>query len=298
VLHSQWVKSEKGETKFEIPISELYTPNVYINISLLHPHATTLNDSPIRMYGVVPISVEDPLTKLQPEITMPDVLRPEENITLKVSEKLGRAMTYSIAMVDEGLLDLTRYQTPNPWNTFYAREALGVRSWDIYNDVIGAYGGRINQVFAIGGDGDLAGAKNKKANRFEPMVVYLGPFSLDKGETKSHKIDIPKYVGSVRTMVIAGNSDEAAYGIAEKASPVRKPLMVLASLPRKITPGETVTLPVTVFAMEKKVKEVKVQIKPDPSFSIEGKTVQNVSFTQPDEKMAYFQLKVADYKGI
>ena len=297
VLHSHWVESDNGETKFEIPISELYTPNVYINISLLQPHSTTLNDSPIRMYGVVPISVEDPLTRLQPEIAMPDVLKPEESITLKVNEKQGRAMTYSIAMVDEGLLDLTRYKTPNPWNTFYAREALGVRSWDVYDDVIGAFGGRINQVFAIGGDGELAGAKNKKANRFEPMVVYLGPFSLNKGETKSHKIDIPKYVGSVRTMVIAGNSGEAAYGMAEKTTPVRKPLMVLASLPRKITPGETVTLPITVFAMENKVKEVTLQIKPDPSFTIEGKTVQSVSFTQPDEKMAYFQLKVADFKG-
>jgi uncharacterized protein YfaS (alpha-2-macroglobulin family) len=98
-------------------------------------------------------------------------------------------------------------------------------------------------------------------------------------------------------MVIAGNSGEAAYGMAEKATPVRKPLMVLASLPRKITPGETVTLPITVFAMENKVKEVTLQIKPDPSFTIEGKTVQSVSFTQPDEKMAYFQLKVADFKG-
>jgi uncharacterized protein YfaS (alpha-2-macroglobulin family) len=298
VLHSLWVESEKGETKFEIPITELYTPNVYINISLLQPHASTLNDSPIRMYGVVPILVEDPMTKLLPTIAMPDVLRPEESITLKVHEKQGRAMTYSIAIVDEGLLDLTRYKTPNPWNSFYAREALGVKSWDVYDDVIGAFGGRINQVFAIGGDGELAGAKNKKANRFEPMVVYLGPFSLNKGETKSHKIEIPKYVGSVRTMVIAGNSGESAYGVAEKATPVRKPLMVLASLPRKITPGETVTLPVTVFAMEKKVKEVSLKIKPDPSFSIEGKTVQNVSFSEPDEKMAYFQLKVADYNGV
>ncbi|MBC8766679.1 hypothetical protein H4O18_01610 [Arenibacter sp. BSSL-BM3] len=298
VLHSLWVESEKGETKFEIPITELYTPNVYINISLLQPHASTLNDSPIRMYGVVPISVEDPSTKLQPEISMPDVLRPEENITVKVNEKKGRAMTYSIAIVDEGLLDLTRYKTPNPWDSFYAREALGVKSWDVYDDVIGAYGGRINQVFAIGGDGELAGAKNKKANRFEPMVVYLGPFTLKEGETKSHKIDIPKYVGSVRTMVIAGNSGKAAYGVAEKTAPVRKPLMVLASLPRKITPGETVTLPVTVFAMENKVKEVTLKIKQDPSFSIEGNAIQNVSFSQPDEKMAYFQLKVADYNGV
>ena len=298
VLHSLWVESEKGETKFELPITALYTPNVYISISLLQPHASTLNDSPIRMYGVVPISVEDPSTKLQPEISMPDVLRPEEDITVKVHEKQSRAMTYSIAIVDEGLLDLTRYKTPNPWNSFYAREALGVKSWDVYDDVIGAFGGRINQVFAIGGDGELAGAKNKKANRFEPMVVYLGPFSLKEGETKSHKIAIPKYVGSVRTMVIAGNAGKAAYGIAEKTTPVRKPLMVLASLPRKITPGETVTLPVTVFAMENKVKEVTLKIKPDPSFSIEGNDIQKVSFSQPDEKMAYFQLKVADYSGV
>jgi len=298
VLHSLWVESEKGETKFEIPITKLYTPNVYINISLLQPHASTLNDSPIRMYGVVPILVEDPLTKLQPEISMPDVLRPEESITVKVKEKEGRSMTYSIAIVDEGLLDLTRFKTPNPWNSFYAREALGVKSWDVYDDVIGAYGGKINQVFAIGGDGELAGAKNKKANRFEPMVVYLGPFSLKEGETQSHKIDIPKYIGSVRTMVIAGNSGQAAYGVAEKTTPVRKPLMVLASLPRKITPGETVTLPVTVFAMENKIKEVTLKIKPDPSFSIQGDAIQIVSFSQPDEKMAYFQLKVADYNGI
>ncbi|HUH45705.1 MAG TPA: alpha-2-macroglobulin family protein, partial [Arenibacter sp.] len=298
VLQSIWVKTVKGETKFQLPITEVFTTNVYINISLLQPHASTLNDSPIRLYGIVPILVEDPSTRLTPEIAMPEVLKPEESITVKVKEKQGRAMTYSIAMVDDGLLDLTSFKTPDPWQTFYAREALGVKSWDIYDDVIGAFGGRIDQVFAIGGDADLAGAKNKKANRFEPMVVHLGPFSLKAGETKSHKIDIPKYVGSVRTMVVAGNSGKGAYGMAEKTTPVRKPLMVLASLPRKITPGETVALPVTIFAMEDKVKEVTLTLKPDPSFTVMGNAVQKVSFTRPDEKMAYFQLNVSDFKGI
>src|SRR5690606_27959478 len=77
-----------------------------------------------------------------------------------------------------------------------------------------------------------------------------------------------------------------------------KPLMILASLPRKITPGETVTLPVTVFAMEDKVREVTLTIKPDPSFTVQGDAVQRVSFVRPDEKMAYFQLNVANFKGI
>ncbi|MGF1559343.1 MAG: alpha-2-macroglobulin [Flavobacteriaceae bacterium] len=298
VLESLWVETVEGETIFKLPISALYTPNVYINIASLQPHANTKNSSPIRMYGVTGIGVENQATKLQPQIAMPEVLRPEETITVKISEKNKKAMTYSIAIVDEGLLDLTRFQTPDPWSTFYAKEALGVKTWDVYDDVIGAFGGRIDQVFAIGGDGELAGAKNKKANRFEPMVVHLGPFSLNDGETKAHQIKIPKYVGSVRTMVIAGDAKKEAYGQTEKTTPVRKPLMILASLPRKITPGEKVTLPVTVFAMEKKVKNVTLKIKQDKAFTVEGNLTQSLTFAQPDEQMAYFQLTVADFTGI
>ncbi|MCL5246575.1 MG2 domain-containing protein [Cellulophaga sp. 20_2_10] len=298
VLESIWVETEKGETKFTMAMTKEYTPNVFIHISLLQPHASTLNDLPIRMYGVIPISVENKETKLQPKITMPDVLRPEETVTVNVGEVNGKAMTYTIAIVDEGLLDLTRFKTPNPWGTFYANEALGVKTWDIYDDVIGAFGGRINQVFAIGGDDEMAGAKNKKANRFEPMVVHLGPFKLEKGKTKAHKIKIPKYVGSVRTMVVAADAEKEAYGSEEKTTPVRKPLMILASLPRKITPGESVILPVTVFAMEKKVKNVKIKIKDNEAFTIEAGNTKSLTFDQPDEKMAYFVLKVSDFKGI
>jgi hypothetical protein len=298
VIESLWVETTKGETKFQLPITELYTPNIYINIALLQPHASTLNDAPIRLYGIVGVGVENPNTKLQPEINMPDVLKPEESITLKVSEKNKKAMTYTIAIVDEGLLDLTRFKTPDSWSAFYAKEALGVKTWDMYDDVIGAFGGKINQVFAIGGDDGLAGAKNKKANRFEPMVLHLGPFTLKAGETQAHKIMIPKYVGSVKTMVIAGNTEKEAYGFAEKTTAVRKPLMILASLPRKITPGEKVTLPVTVFAMESKVKNVTVKIKQDKAFTILGEDTQSLNFSQPDEKMVYFDLEVADFKGI
>ncbi|WP_298542034.1 MG2 domain-containing protein [uncultured Aquimarina sp.] len=294
VLSSLWVTPQKGETKFELPIEDLYTPNVYIHITLLQPHSSTANDLPIRLYGVIPISVENPATRVTPVVKMPDVLRPEETIGVKISETSGKAMTYSIAIVDEGLLDLTRFKTPNPWNTFYAREALGVKTWDVYDDVIGAYGGSINQIFSIGGDEEAGGSKSKKANRFKPMVVYKGPFELKKGETKSHKIKIPKYIGSVRTMIVASDATNAAYGSVEKTTPVRKPLMVLTSIPRKITPGEKVTIPVTVFAMENKVKDVNVTLKPNKGFTVVGETSQRLNFSQPDEKMVYFDIEVIE----
>jgi uncharacterized protein YfaS (alpha-2-macroglobulin family) len=273
-------------------------PNVYVNVTLLQPHASTKNDAPIRMYGIVSLEVINKNTVLEPKLVMPDVVRPEQKTTIKVSEKNGKPMTYTIAVVDDGLLDLTRFKTPNAWTDFYKREALGVRTWDIYDDVIGAYGGKVNQVFSIGGDASLGGGKAKKANRFKPVVIYLGPFKLEKGQTKSHQIKIPKYIGSVRTMVVAANAEEAAYGSAEKTTTVKSPLMLLASLPRKISPSEKVTLPVTLFATEKNIKNVSVQVKTNGLVKVLGNASQIVSFTQPDEKMTYFNLEVGQVTGI
>ncbi len=292
VLESRWVMTTKGNTKFDFDITPEMAPNIYISISSIQEHANTKNDLPIRTYGITGINVENPSTRLTPEITMPEVLAPKQNISIKVNEKEGKAMTYSIAIVDEGLLDLTRFKTPNPWDTFYAKQAIGVKTWDIYDDVVGAYGGRINQVFSIGGDGMLAGSKNKKANRFKPVVIYKGPFEIGKNQSKTHKIKLPNYIGSVRTMVVAHHPETEAYGNTEKTTPVRKPLMVLASLPRKVTPGEKVRLPITVFVMDKKVRNVAVKLKTNDVFKVVGTTTQNISFSNPDEKMVYFDIEV------
>ncbi|WP_460220225.1 alpha-2-macroglobulin family protein [Psychroserpens sp. MEBiC05023] len=298
VIEHKWVKTSKGETTVDIPITSEMAPNVFVNISLLQPHSITSNDLPLRLFGVIPILVEDPKTILEPELRMASVLRPEQEFEVEVSEKNNKTMTYTIAMVEEGLLDLTRFKTPNAWQSFYAREALGVKTWDIFDDVIGAYSGSIDQVFAIGGDGSAAKGKNKKANRFKPVVRYLGPFTLEAGKTKFHNIKMPNYIGAVRTMVIAGNNDTEAYGSTDKTVEVKKPLMVLASLPRKLSPGEKVTLPVTVFAMEPKVKNVKLNLKLSDGISVVGNASKTLSFTKPDEQMAYFQLDVSKAKGI
>jgi uncharacterized protein YfaS (alpha-2-macroglobulin family) len=297
VLDYQWVETNKGETQVKIPVTKEMAPNVFVNISLLQPHASTANDLPLRMYGLIPLMVQDKNTILEPVLEMPKSLEPEQEFTVKVSEKNNKAMTYTIALVEEGLLDLTRFKTPNPWDAFYTREALGVKTWDMFDEVIGAYSGSIEQVFAIGGDGNLEKGKNKKANRFKPVVRFLGPFTIDKGDTKSHKIKLPNYVGSVRTMVIAGDETTEAYGKVDKTTPVKKPLMVLASLPRKLSPGEKVTLPVTIFAMEKHVKDVTVSLKLSNGIKVVSEIPQRTYFSEPDEKMVYFNLDVSKAKG-
>jgi uncharacterized protein YfaS (alpha-2-macroglobulin family) len=298
VLETMWIATQKGETQTKLKISELMAPNVYVNISLLQPHSQTVNDMPIRLYGVIPLTVENPNTLLQPEIAMPEVLKPESSFTVQVSEKNKKAMTYTLAVVDEGLLDLTRFKTPDIHSAFYTREALGVKTFDIYDYVIGAYSGSVNNIYAIGGGDEAAGAKNRKADRFKPVVKFLGPFYLKTGEKASHTIDMPNYIGSVKTMVIAGDNNQGAYGNAEKITPVRKPLMVLASLPRKLSPGEKVTLPVTVFAMENKIKNVSVSVSTSPAIKALNGTHKTINFNSPGEEIVLFEYEVQNQPGI
>jgi len=95
--------------------------------------------------------------------------------------------------VDEGLLDLTRFTPPDIHSSFYARQALGVKTFDIFDDVMGAYSVSVDNIYAIGGGGIGAGAKNRKAQRFKPVVTYLGPFSLKAGEKA---VELDKSYGS------------------------------------------------------------------------------------------------------
>ncbi len=296
VLSAAWVEMTKGENVYQFEASSEMSPNVFVHVSLLQPHAQTSNDLPIRLYGVVPIGVEDPLTHLDPIIKMPDVLEPGGDVKIEISEKSKRKMTFTLALVDEGLLDLTRFQTPDPWNRFYAREALGVKTWDLYDRVMGAFGSSIERLLALGGS-DEAGKKDSdpRANRFKAVVKYFGPITIEGGDVKTLSFKMPQYVGSVKTMVVAGY--EGAYGKAEKVTPVRKPLMVLATLPRVVGPTEKVKLPITLFASDKKINMVKVEIKTEGPLTV-LEPVKTVTMSAGGDMTLDFDIDVKSEVGI
>lgn len=296
VLRQEWIEvSNGGDTKYTFKITPEMTPNVYLHISLLQPHAQTVNDLPIRMYGVVPVFVTNSQTVLQPQIQMPEVLRPETNFNVTVSEKTGKPMTYTLAIVDDGLLDLTNFKTPDPWNDFYSREALGIRTWDMYDNVLGASAGSYSSLFSTGGDATLKPA-DAKANRFKPVVKFVGPFYLGKGKSQTHTLKLPMYVGSVRAMVVAGQ--KGAYGNAEKTAFVRTPLMMLSTLPRVLSIQEEITVPVNIFAMENQVKNVTVSLQASGGgVQIVGANQQSLKFSQPGDQLVFFTLKTGSKTG-
>ncbi|MGM0550162.1 MAG: alpha-2-macroglobulin family protein [Bacteroidota bacterium] len=296
VLQKEWVETHDGTTQYSFTISPEMAPNAYVHITLIQPHNQTSNDRPIRLYGVQPIQVEDPQTILKPEIDMPDVLAPEEEVTITVSEENGKAMAYTLAVVDDGLLDLTNFATPNAWNEFFARQGLGVRTWDLFDYVMGAFSGELAGLYEIGG-GEFTDDKGKKeANRFKPVVEFIGPFYLKKGKKASHTFKMPNYVGSVRTMIVAGA--KGAYGAEEKTTPVKKPLMTLATVPRVVGPGEEIAVPVTVFAMDQKIERVQVEVTTNAMLRPMEGSEKELHFTQPGDQTIVFRYKVPEKLGV
>ena len=300
ILEARWIEASGGKDKaasrrIEIPLTAAMTPNVYVNVTLVQPHAAKNNDRPLRMYGIVPLKVVDPKTHLQPALTVPVEWAPESKAVIKVSEEKGRAMHYTLAIVDEGLLGLTNFKTPNLHDHFYKREALGVSTWDLFDQVAGAYNADLDRLLALGGSDAASNDPDKNKSRFPPVVRFLGPFTLAAGKTATHEVTLPKYVGAVRVMVVAGM--DSAYGSVEKSVFVRQPLMILPTAPRVVGPDEEVAIPVSVFAMDDSVRQVQVSVEGDNYFAIQDGGKTTVQFKASGEQLAMLRMKTASRLG-
>lgn len=299
LISQRWVELGETETEVSIPITEGMAPNVYVNVTAIQPHARS-NDRPIRLYTVLPMIVDDPKTHLKPQLELPQEVRPESEILVKVTETQGKPMTYTLALVDEGLLGVTAFQTPDLHHTFFRRLALGVKTWDLYDDVIGAYGGVVERLLSIGGS-ESTDEEEDKRRRFEPIVLYQGPFELKAGEVAQHRFTLPQYVGAVRAMLVAGHQEgeHFAYGSAAQKVIVRQALMLLPNLPRSVGPEEDLTLPISVFATSPELQTVELFSRSSDEESYISPRVV-VQFDQPkeQEQLARVQFKVGSKIGM
>lgn len=280
------VETTERATRLQIELTEDMAPHCYLHAMVIQPHGNSSNDLPIRMYGIVPIEVVDPAKRLSPELEIPDEVEPNSTLDIAVSEANGAGMEYTLAVVDEGLLGLTKFATPDPHAYFTRRSALGVRTWDMYSWVLEAFAGKIAKVLSVGGDGAEVKESEEDADRFRPVVSHLGPFTLGAGRTAKHQVDIRNYLGNVRVMVVAANPSGAT-GHEEGNVRVKQDLMVQLTLPRLAAPGERIDVPVTVFALEEGIKDVEVSIAESEGLDWDTQK-KKVSFSSTGQKTVFF----------
>lgn len=292
ILSQTWVRTDSGRTSWKGKVPDGAAGGLYAQVTLLQawPPAT---DRPLRMWGVVPVAVVDPATRLRPEIIAPAEIRPSSRTRVRIREKGGHPMRAMLAFVDEGLLDLTRFPTPDPWEAFHGRAALQVQGWDMFDLVVGAWSGRTDRLFAVGGSEDARRkAAQAKGNPFPPLVIVKGPFDV-KGSGTDVELDIPRYTGSARLMVVAASG--RAFGSAEKAVPVRAPVMALLTVPRALSPSDRATIPVTVFAG--RAGRVQVRLKLSGPIAADGPLTAWADFRAPGDQVVDFDIRATGGTG-
>ncbi|MCF7919045.1 MAG: hypothetical protein K9N06_03930 [Candidatus Cloacimonetes bacterium] len=302
ILDWWWFEAGKDAEKadFEIKLNADMTPGVYATVSVIQPHQETDNDCPLRMYGIIPLIVVDASTKENLVLTVPEILRPSEKFTCTLQAKPDAKTQFTIAVVDEGLLSLTNFASPDPWKYFYGKERLNVSTYDCFDKVSSLNNGLINKRFSVGGDimMELGASVNDRqlektdVKRFIPVCLFSGIQRADaKGKVKV-EFDMPDYLGAVRIMAVSVNGSR--YGHTDKTVTVRKELMLLPTLPRALAPADTFIVPVEVFSFVPDIKEATVTLKAEGPLVFSSGNRQNVTLNERGEGTLYFQAAVQD----
>ncbi len=297
--------TQDKSTSIELAMKKEYTPNIYVSVSLFQDYNKIDNDRALRLFGVIPLYVEDENTKLDLELKTPDKILPNSNFEIEIQSKDKRAFNYTVAIVDEGLLDLTDFKTPDIWKGFYAKTGFTLKTYDTYSQIIPKF---------TGGDSVLGGLRVDKnrddsAQRFKPVALFNTPARSDETGFAKLKFKMPSYMGSVRVMVVANEND--AYGSVSKDIQVSAPLVMLETLPRTLKIGDNFTLLTQIFKTENRIKNATlsvrsknslIKISPDTqtidfksATNLEVMMDANVSDNRIGKELLEFELKSEDY---
>lgn len=293
ILDRFWIDTKEANTHFTLPLKASYAPNIYVAVHVLQDYNTLSNDRSQRLYGVIPIMIEDKDSKLTLNINAPTLIRPNSTFEVKLSNKEHRRVAYSLAIVDEGLLDLTNFSSPNPWAYFYQKFALPLLSFDNYDLIIGRNIGKISQVLKAGGDEAMGSARRKdlsQAQRFKPVVFYSPPIMSDEHGEASFSYDMGAYMGSVRIMAVA--LDDRAFGSISQNMQVSAPVAMLPTIPRSLKIGDTFSLAIEVLPTQEKVGKATLTLKSGEKIALDRDKIA-LTFKDKTPQIVYVNAKVS-----
>lgn len=303
ILKRIWKNANAGITNVEIPLDSNYTPNVYVNIALLQDYNNT-NDRALRLYGSLPLKIKDSSNDIGYKIQAPEQIRPNEDFEVKITSDSKKQSNFTLAIVDEGLLSISGYKSPNALNYFYAKSAMQLSTYDTYDLIINKTFGRVHNVLKAGGDYsgeeiDFSAVRKdeQKATRFKPVVLYSAPSSTDSSGNATLKFKMPSYIGNVRVMLVGVN--DTALGSADSNIKVSAPAVILPTLPRSLKIGDKFTLPIEVFATNDNVKNASVSIESKNALVKFDKKSISVDFADSKKsKTIFFEGVVGDSIGV
>ncbi|MEA3443335.1 MAG: MG2 domain-containing protein, partial [Bacteroidota bacterium] len=291
VIDHFYIETDKRAASFELPITAAFVPNVYISATLIKAH--DVSDFPLLVaHGFHPMMVEDNDNKMNIEIVAKEKSRSKTKQTIKIKSDPNSQL--SIAAVDEGILQITGFQTPNPYDFFYQKKALEVKSYDLYPLLFPEV--KTNQS-STGGDGmDLGKRINPMTSKRVKLVsMWSGIIETDNNGNASFDIDIPQFSGSLRIMAVSYRDKK--FGSTSSNMTVADPLVISAALPRFLSPADTIEVPVTISNTTDDVARCKTEINTKGPLDIVGDDDISVEIPANSEMEVVYRVSVQQAIG-
>ena len=246
VVRSAWLDAVAGENRWSVAL-DAFVPNVYVSALLIKdPHLESQAAFlPDRAYGVQSVAVKPTRYAREVALSHPAEVRPYSSLGIDVSlpgarDASGPAFA-TVAVVDEGILSLTGFSTPDPLAELFRQRALGVRSYETVGWALSS--GAAGTSSQTGGGEGEDGAVGGRVQMVEPVALWSGVVPLKGG--KAHvELEVPGYRGKLRVMAVAITKE--GLGAAEGSVVVRDPLVLLTTLPRFLHTEDEVAIPVQV----------------------------------------------------
>ena len=246
---------EANTAEFRFPVDGAFGPNVYCTATVIRKVAPEGEWAAHRAYGAVPIVLDSQPRRLAVTVQAAEEVRPGQplRVALQVRDATGagRRAEVTLAAVDEGICQLTRYRTPDPWEFFFAKRSLAVGTSDIYSLLMPEVAKKqVGGASAAGGDGNEPDYDPRlfnpvSADRVRQVALWRSGIETDDEGRAEVVLDVPEFTGQLRLMAVAAGARD--FGASERPTLVKKPLLVRASFPRFVAPGDRFTVPVTVF---------------------------------------------------
>lgn len=284
----------KGNTaEITIPVKPEYKPNVYIGVHLIRAIKDLDKRAPTRAFGVIPLMVDSSENRINLAINAKDEIRPNQQLEVIVTATGQSGSAYlTLAAVDEGICQLTDFQTPDPLGFFYGKRALGIETYDMYGMLLPEVKG-VNLPDSPAGDENLEGVRRRNLNpvaikRVKPVSLWSGPVKLDnQGQTRI-KLNIPQFNGTLRLMAVAASG--ANFGSAARKVIVRDQLVITSTYPRFMAPGDRVVIPVTLFNGTGADGRFDVKLDFSGPVTVDGYDVKQIAIPDQQERTVNFAI--------
>lgn len=246
----------KTGTTIEVPVDANWGPGAYVTATVYRPPVHGKERLPVRAIGLTWLTVDPAARTLAVAVDLPEVVRPRQTLEVPVSVTPGSDAYVTLAAVDEGILQLTQFVSPDPAKRFFGKRALGLDIRDDYGRLIDTLDGPMGALRQGGDSGGLAGGLPKV-----PVIVvslFQGPVKLDAQGKAVIKLTLPEFNGQLRVMAVA--FDRTRVGSVSTKVIVRDPLVADATLPRFLAPGDDSRVTVSLHNVEAPAGRYRVAV--------------------------------------